>query len=82
MILLVLAGVRQRGKRRSPNIRLQRLRINAGYTRRDLARMSGVSVETIRVAERGFVPGPGIQFAISSVFELLPLDVWPLEDQP
>lgn len=47
----------------------------------DLAYRAGVSAKTIRLAEHGFVPGPRIQFAIAQVFELSPLDLWPLETQ-
>lgn len=47
----------------------------------DLAYRAGVSAKTIRLAEHGFVPGPRIQFAIAQVFDLSPLDLWPLETQ-
>ncbi len=67
---------------RIPNRKLQALRINAGLGRSDLAYRAGLSVETIRLAEAGFVPGPRTQFAVAQVFGLLPLDLWPLERQP
>lgn len=67
--------------KRVPNRRLQELRINAGLSPNDLSRRTGISANTIRLAEAGFVPGPRIQFAISEVFEVLPLDIWPLERQ-
>lgn len=66
---------------RRPNLELQALRINAGLSRADLARRTGVSTESIRLAEMGFVPGPSIQFALAQTFERLPLDVWPMERQ-
>jgi hypothetical protein len=47
----------------------------------DLARRAGVSGNTIRLVEGGFVPGPRVQFAIAEVFEKRPLDIWPLEEQ-
>lgn len=61
--------------------RLQALRINEGLSREDLARRTGVSRESIRLAELGAVPGPRIQFALADVFGLRPLDIWPLEHQ-
>lgn len=72
---------RQPARRVRPNRRLQELRINQGLSPNDLAYRAGVSGNTIRLAEAGFVPGPRIQFAIARVFELLPLDVWPMEGQ-
>ena len=70
-----------RTSRRSPNRRLQELRINAGLSPNDLAVRAGVSGNVVRLAEKGYVPGPRIQFAIARVFELLPLDIWPLDRQ-
>jgi DNA-binding XRE family transcriptional regulator len=68
-------------RRREHNKRLQALRINEGLSRDDLARRTGVSRESIRLAEHGFTPGPRIQFAIADAFKLRPLDIWPLERQ-
>lgn len=68
-------------RRRLPNRKLQGLRINAGLSPNDLAYRAGVSGNTVRMAEAGFVPSPRVQFAIARVFELSPLDLWPLEDQ-
>lgn len=76
-----MARNRQRNRRREHNKRLQALRINEGLSRDDLARRTGVSRETIRLAEHGFVPGPRIQFAIADAFKMRPLDLWPLERQ-
>lgn len=70
-----------RSFRRSPNRHLQELRLNAGMSPNDLAYRAGVSGNTIRMAEAGFTPTPRVQFAIARVFDLLPLDLWPLENQ-
>lgn len=66
------------GSRRVPHLKLRELRINAGMTPNDLAFRAGVSGKTIRMAEAGWIPTPRTQFQIASVFELLPLDLWPL----
>ena len=68
--------------RRAPNIRLKELRINAGLSPNDLAYRAGTTGNTVRLAEKGFAPGPRIQFAIAQVFDVLPLEIWPLETQP
>ena len=73
--------IRQRGTRRRPNMKLKGLRINEGLGRDDLAIRAGVSRETVRLIENGWVPGPRVQFAIASVFGLRPLDIWPIEMQ-
>lgn len=73
-----MTGIRHR---RQPNLRLQALRINEGLSRDDLARRIGVSRETIRLVEHGWTPGPRVQYAIASAFELRPLDLWPIERQ-
>jgi len=52
-----------------------------GLSPNDLAHRAGVSGKTIRLTEAGFVPGPRIQFAIARVFDLQPLDLWPIERQ-
>lgn len=70
-----------RKRKRSPNRILQAARINSGLSREDLARRTGVSRETIRLAESGFTPGPRIQYLIAREFGRLPLDIWPLEHQ-
>lgn len=66
---------------RRPNRRLQSLRLNEGLSPNALAYRAGVSGNTIRLAEAGFRPSPRIQFAIAEVFGLLPLDIWPLDEQ-
>lgn len=70
-----------RSFRRTPNRRLQELRLNLGMSPNDLAYRAGVSGNTVRMAEAGFVPTPRVQFAIARVFDLLPLDLWPIESQ-
>lgn len=67
------------GSRRVPHLRLKELRINSGMTPNDLAFRAGLSGKTVRMVETGFVPTPRVQFQIAKVFELLPLDLWPLE---
>lgn len=67
--------------RRTPNRRLQELRINAGMSPNALAYRAGVSGKTVRLAEAGYTPSPRVQFALSGVFEMRPLDLWPLERQ-
>lgn len=62
-------------------MKLKGLRINEGLGRDDLAIRAGVSRETVRLIENGWVPGPRVQFAIASVFGLRPLDIWPIEMQ-
>jgi DNA-binding XRE family transcriptional regulator len=57
------------------------LRINNGWSREQLAWRIGVSRETIRLTEAGFVPTPRIQFAIAEAFGRRPLDLWPLARQ-
>ncbi len=73
------APIKRRG--RSPHRELIALRINAGLSREALAFRANVSRDSIRIAEDGFVPGPRVQFAIAAVFEMLPLDLWPLDRQ-
>jgi DNA-binding XRE family transcriptional regulator len=70
-----------RQKRRAPHLELIGLRVNAGWSREILAYRCGLSRETIRLAEDGFVPSPRTQFAIAGAFELRPLDLWPIDLQ-
>jgi DNA-binding XRE family transcriptional regulator len=72
--------VKPKGTRRNPNRRLQALRINRGLSPNELAYLAGTTGKTIRLIEAGHVPGPRIQFAIAEVFDLLPLDLWPLHE--
>jgi DNA-binding XRE family transcriptional regulator len=76
-----MSHTRQRGRRKQPHLQLIGLRINAGLSPAELAARIGVSRETIRLVEDGFVPGPRIQFAIAAEFNRLPLDLWPIERQ-
>lgn len=65
-----------------PNRRLQELRINAGLSPNALGLRAGISGKQVRLIESGHAkPHPRTQFAIAQVFDLLPLDIWPLEDQ-
>ena len=68
-------------RRVTPNRRLQALRINEGLSPNALAYRAGVSGNTVRMAEAGFVPTPRVQFALAEVFEKRPLDIWPLDSQ-
>jgi DNA-binding XRE family transcriptional regulator len=69
-----------RGRARRPHRQLQRLRVNEGLSPNALAYRAGVSGNTIRMAEAGFLPSPRVQFAIAEVFDLRPLDIWPIEE--
>lgn len=71
----------RRGPKRRPNTQLYALRLNAGLSRQALGNRIGLSSETIRLAELGYVPGPRAQFAIAREFKLTPLELWPLERQ-
>lgn len=68
-------------RRRAPNRQLQELRINAGLSPNDLAYRAGISGNTVRLAEAGMTPTPRVQFAIARVFDLSPLDLWPIDHQ-
>jgi transcriptional regulator with XRE-family HTH domain len=77
-----MTGTRQKLQmRRRPHRELIALRINEGLSRRALAHRTGVSIESIRLAEGGFVPGPTIQFALAEAFGLRPLDLWSIDRQ-
>lgn len=64
-----------------PHRQLQELRINHGMSPNDLARRAGINGNTVRLAERGFIPTPRVQFAIAEVFDLRPTDLWPMDRQ-
>jgi DNA-binding XRE family transcriptional regulator len=68
-------------RRRPPNRKLTELRVNEGLSPNELAWRAGVSAQTVRMSEAGFVPQPRTQFAIARVFGLLPLDLWPIDRQ-
>jgi transcriptional regulator with XRE-family HTH domain len=68
-------------RRIRPHRQLQELRINAGLSPNDLAYRAGISGNTVRMAESGFIPTPRVQFAIARVFDRTPLDLWPLDQQ-
>lgn len=71
----------RKGQRRTPNVELISLRIQAGLSREALAYRTGVGKETIRIAESGFIPTPRVQFALAKEFGKTPLDLWPIETQ-
>lgn len=73
------ASTRARGRTR--NLKLVSLRVNEGLSREALGYRAGVSRETVRLVEDGFVPTPRIQVDIAQVFELRPLDIWPIDQQ-
>jgi len=68
-------------RNRQPHVELVALRVNEGLSREQLAYRVGVSRETVRLAEAGFLPSPRVQFAIAAAFEKRPLDLWPIERQ-
>lgn len=62
-------------------MKLRELRLNAGMSPNELAYAAGLRTgKTVRLAEDGHIPLPRTQFAIAEVFELLPLDIWPLHE--
>lgn len=71
----------KRQGRRRPNHKLVALRVNDGLSREQLAYRANVGRETVRLAESGFLPSPRVQFALAGVFDLRPLDLWPIEMQ-
>jgi lambda repressor-like predicted transcriptional regulator len=79
--LVSLSNVQVRTRIKRPNRKLQALRLNAGLSPNALAYRAGVSGNTIRMAEAGFRPSPRTMFVIADVFELKPLDIWPIEEQ-
>jgi DNA-binding XRE family transcriptional regulator len=70
-----------RRRSRQKNLELVALRVNEGLSREALGYRAGISRETVRLVEDGFVPTPRIQFAIAKVFGLRPLDLWSIESQ-
>lgn len=57
------------------------LRINRGWTQTELAWRAKTSRMSIRLAERGKVIGPDIQFRVARQFGLEPTDIWPVSEQ-
>jgi DNA-binding XRE family transcriptional regulator len=74
-----VAQTRTLSRKPKPHLRLQELRINEGMSPNDLAYRAGLSGNTIRLAEAGYMPTPRVQFAIAAIFGLRPLDLWPLD---
>jgi transcriptional regulator with XRE-family HTH domain len=69
------------GSGKKPNLTLVGLRLNRGLSPRDLAGFSGVSAETIRLAEKGHIPSPRVMFALADFFDVEVLHIWPLKGQ-
>lgn len=67
--------------RRQAHLDLIAMRVNEGLSREALALRAGVGRETVRMAERGFVPTPRVQFAIARALGTTPLELWPREMQ-
>jgi DNA-binding XRE family transcriptional regulator len=67
---------------RKPNRNLQALRLNRGLSPNDLARETGISAPTIRLAEKGHTPSPRVAFALADFFGLHVTDIWPIPGQP
>lgn len=65
-------------KTRKPNLTLIGLRLNKGLSPNDLARLTGVSAATIRLAEKGHTPGPRIMFELADFLGVSVLDIWPI----
>lgn len=63
------------------NLKLIALRVNEGLSREALGYRAGISRETVRLAEDGYVPTPRVQFALAGAFGMRPLDLWPIEQQ-
>lgn len=60
---------------------MAKLRLDAGLSADQLGQLVNVAGKTIRLIEKGHVPGPRIQYAIASYFEQRPTDIWPLSTQ-
>lgn len=75
-----MAGSTQTRRSRANRL-LTELRVNEGLSPNELAVRAGVSGQTVRLAEAGFVPQPRTQYAIARVFDRNPLDLWPLDRQ-
>ena len=68
--------------RRKKNRTLIELRLRQGLSTNDLAFRAEVSGPSVRLAERGHLPSPRVQFAIAKVLGVKdPLSIWPLETQ-
>lgn len=69
---------------------IRRLRIGGGYSPEDLARAIrehgtakgldanrvSISGDTIRLVEKGHIPGPRVKFALSHYFQVRPGQIW------
>lgn len=69
------------GAGKKPNLTLVGLRLNKGLSVKELAKLSGVSAETIRLAEKGHIPGPRVMFALADFLDVQVLDIWKLKGE-
>lgn len=69
------------GAGKKPNLALVGLRLNRGLSPNELAGLTEVSAETIRLAEKGHIPSPRVMFALADFFEVDVLDIWKLRGQ-
>jgi lambda repressor-like predicted transcriptional regulator len=68
-------------QREAASQKLRELRLSRGMSIRELGRAAGISLNTVRNAELQMLPEPRCQLAMARVFDLGPLDIWPLEIQ-
>jgi DNA-binding XRE family transcriptional regulator len=66
---------------RKPNLALTGHRLNKGLSPNGLSGLTGVSAQTIRLAEKGHLPSPRVMFELAQFFEVEVLDIWPLPGQ-
>lgn len=78
---------RTKAGRRKPNLRVRRLRLEAGLTQRRLALLAGVSPGVVQLAEKGFTPQPRNAHSLLEVLEaglgrpVRYTEVWPQPGQ-
>lgn len=67
-------------EKRTPNLRLKELRLNAGLSQRQLARLAGIkSASCVALAEKGWVPHPHNRFALATALRVASTDIWPID---
>lgn len=70
------------GKRKLPNRKLIGMRLNKGLTPNQVAYATGLTGPTVRLAEKGHVPTPRVQFALTQFYGCEDItEIWPLESQ-
>lgn len=68
--------------RKQPNRKLIEYRLNKGLTPNQVAYATGLTGPTIRLAARGHIPSPRVQFALADFYGVeRVVDLWPLETQ-